>query len=266
MKVQILSDLHQEFGPAFDIPNLGDIIIIAGDTHIKTRGIPWVKNNFPGKTVLYLAGNHEFYKGELGREVEKLKEAAKGSDIIVLENESVEIGGWRFFGATLWTDFNLKGQSPIDKLEAQFKMSDYKQIRTFPQNSKWPTAQPGTPTWDKFRKIQPNDLERLHVQSRRKIEDWLEQGPREKSVVITHHAPSGKSIPEKFHGDSANPAYAANLDALIYYKGPAFWIHGHIHEAADYEIGQTRIIANPHGYPGQKVTNGFKPNLVIDLP
>lgn len=28
----------------------------------------------------------------------------------------------------------------------------------------------------------------------------------------------------------------------------SLWIHGHVHESADYELNGTRIICNPKGY------------------
>lgn len=44
MKVQVLSDLHLEFGYSSSLKfNQADLIILAGDTHIGTKGIEWVK-------------------------------------------------------------------------------------------------------------------------------------------------------------------------------------------------------------------------------
>jgi len=57
--------------------------------------------------VLYVVGNHEHYDERIGRLHEKLREAAEGSNVHILENEAFELDGYRFFGATLWTDFNL---------------------------------------------------------------------------------------------------------------------------------------------------------------
>jgi len=55
--------LHQEFGFSdLDFINV-DLIILAGDTNLGTNGIEWVKKNIPSKPVIYLLGNHEYYKG-----------------------------------------------------------------------------------------------------------------------------------------------------------------------------------------------------------
>ncbi|WP_210255058.1 hypothetical protein [Bradyrhizobium symbiodeficiens] len=30
---------------------------------------------------------------------------------------------------------------------------------------------------------------------------------------------------------------------------PALWLHGHVHANRDYQVGATRVVANPRGYP-----------------
>ena len=32
---------------------------------------------------------------------------------------------------------------------------------------------------------------------------------------------------------------------------PKLWIHGHTHERCDYQLGTTRVVANPLGYPNE---------------
>ena len=44
----------------------------------------------------------------------------------------------------------------------------------------------------------------------------------------------------------------------------AAWIYGHTHRAADLDVGGTRVISNPRGYPHQPV-DGFDPGRVIAL-
>ena len=63
MKLHILSDLHIEFGP-FTLPNTdADVVILAGDIHVGTRGIEWATRAIEGKEVIYVIGNHEYYRG-----------------------------------------------------------------------------------------------------------------------------------------------------------------------------------------------------------
>ena len=45
-------------------------------------------------------------------------------------------------------------------------------------------------------------------------------------------------------------AYASNLDDMILDTQPDYWIHGHTHNPESYQIGVTKVLANPKGYPG----------------
>lgn len=109
MRLRILSDLHREFGHV-NLPEVpADVVVLAGDIDRGTKGVAWARQAFPGVPVLYVAGNHEHYGERIGRLHEKLREAAGGSNVVILENQMYELCGYRFFGATLWTDFALLG-------------------------------------------------------------------------------------------------------------------------------------------------------------
>lgn len=70
------------------------------------------------------------------------------------------------------------------------------------------------------------------------------------------------------HGGRLDWCYASNLSTIL--EGPTapdLWIHGHIHQHRDYNVGGTRIVANPRGYqfvPSER-GNGWDPSFVIDL-
>lgn len=77
-------------------------------------------------------------------------------------------------------------------------------------------------------------------------------------VVVTHHAPSFKSIAKKYEGNSLNKFFACRLDengvrtpSFInsLKKKPLLWVHGHVHGDFDYLIGETRVVCRPRGYP-----------------
>ena len=85
-----------------------------------------------------------------------------------------------------------------------------------------------------------------------------------KNIVVTHHAPGPKSIPEEYKDDILSSAYASNLEPMILQYEPQFWIHGHIHTPVKYELGRTRIICNPVGYMNEPY-NGFEKKLMIDI-
>jgi Icc-related predicted phosphoesterase len=248
MKIQVISDLHQEFG-FMDISFEGaDIIILAGDINLGTKGIDWIKSTIKEVPVIYVLGNHEYYKGSYPKTLNAIRNAALNTNVHVLENKSVTIDDVTFHGATLWTDFALMGDSRLNGSLCQERMSDYKMIRR-------------DPAYSKLRSI---DTYIIHQQSLKWLQESLNASTTQKNIVVTHHAPSPKSVPEHFKNDILSSAYASNLEPMILQYQPQYWIHGHIHTPIKYEIGSTQIICNPHGYINEDY-NGFEKKLIIEI-
>lgn len=248
MRVQIISDLHQEFGMSELSFDSADIVVLAGDVNIGTKGINWIKSAIKDKPVIYVLGNHEYYKGSYSKTLRKISAIANESNVHVLENEAVTIGNVCFHGATLWTDFSLFGNPKQYGSICQGKMNDYKKIRR-------------DPSYSKLRTI---DTFQIHNKSMNWLEKSLAESESEMNIVVTHHAPSLKSIPSQYREDPISSAYASNLEATITKYQPDFWIHGHIHEPVDYYIGKTQVICNPHGYIDEPF-NGYKKELIIEI-
>jgi len=126
-------------------------------------------------------------------------------------------------------------------------MTDYKRIRVSPQFSKLKggTPPPCTP-------IAGNG--------------WkpMSGAVRCPTVVVTHHAPSARSLQPDFQSDLLSAAYASHLDEFVSTCGAALWVHGHTHWSVDYRIGNTRVLANQRGYP-DAAPNGFDPALVVTV-
>lgn len=248
MIIQIISDLHQEFGVSELSFGNADLVILAGDINLGTKGIEWIKENIPDKPVIYVLGNHEYYKGTYPNTLHKIIEASRGSNVSVLENDSIELEGIRFHGATFWTDFSLFGNSVEYGIICQSKMNDYRMIRR-------------DPSYSKLRTI---DTYKIHQISKNWLQKSLEESKAYKNVVITHHAPSIRSIPQEYKKDPVASAYASDLEDVIRQYQPAYWIHGHIHTPVRYKIGETEVICNPHGYISEKY-NGYQKELIIEI-
>ena len=117
MRILVLSDLHLELGMTLELsPNLNyDVAILAGDIHSPgTKAVYWARreSTFGGRPVLLVPGNHEFYRREIQAELREMKQVAEGSNVHVLDRETTVIGGVRFLGCTLWTDFLLPVRQP----------------------------------------------------------------------------------------------------------------------------------------------------------
>ncbi|WP_419870416.1 metallophosphoesterase [Chryseobacterium sp. CT-SW4] len=248
MKIQIVSDLHQEFGSVDHNFENADVVIFAGDVNIGTKGIEWIKSKIKDKPVIYVLGNHEYYKGAYPKVLNKVKEEARGSNVAVLEDSFIDIEGIRFHGATLWTDFSLFGNPVQYGMICQSKMNDYKLIRRDPSYSKMRTL----------------DIFKIHQLSKLWLTESLKNSEAVKNVVISHHAPSIQSVPEKYKNDPITAAYASDLESLIMEYQPLYWIHGHIHTPSRYKIGETEIICNPHGYMDEPDT-GYERELIIEI-
>ena len=200
MKLLVLSDLHVEFGP-YDLPDTDvDVVILAGDVHVKTYGIKWIRDQFHETPVIYVPGNHEFYGKAILQNTEELRCEASDTNIHLLDNDSVYIDGIQFLGCTLWTDFELFGNGSVAKAEARNHMRDYRKIISNKSN---------------YRKVSPNDIARLHLKSKQWLKKALEKSPPGSTiVVVTHHAPSILSVEPVHRSDPISAAYASCMDDM----------------------------------------------------
>jgi len=85
-----------------------------------------------------------------------------------------------------------------------------------------------------------------------------------RTIVVTHHAPSSRSIPPQNVGDTLSAAFASDLDLMIQASRVPLWIHGHTHYNVDYQIGMTRIYSNQRGYPNEMLPC-FEPGKIIEI-
>jgi Icc-related predicted phosphoesterase len=243
MRLHVLSDLHLEFGDFQLPPVAADVVVAAGDIGIGTDGARWLGRI--GRPVVYVAGNHEYYGGEIGEVNRAIAAQCVESGVHFLDNREVVIDGVRFLGATLWSDF--AGADPALMTGAQSAMNDYAQIRCGPQ-----------------RTLVAADTLEFNRTAREWLEGALARPHAGPTVIVTHHAPSQCSC-----SAGENPVYLAaycnRLDDLVARCGAAAWIHGHVHARADYRIGRPRVVCNPRGYDGLLPVEGFDPGLVIEI-
>jgi Icc-related predicted phosphoesterase len=265
MKLLILSDLHNDISSmpteidGRRIDSEADVVVLAGDIHEGVQSPMWAREAFPDKPIVLVAGNHEFYGRYWNRNLRKIREKSEQLGIHFLENDAVEIDGVRFLGCTLWTDFMLFGETmrSTSMATAREKMNDYQRIKL--------DRKPGeNADWREVRSVKliPELTRRRHRESAEWLDRHLDAGDPAKTVVVTHHAPSDKSIPVQFEGHVLSPVYASNLHQLL--GRSALWIHGHIHERCDYMAGDTRVVTNPRGYPLRPGSRAKQENARFD--
>jgi Icc-related predicted phosphoesterase len=243
-KLRILSDLHLEFATLMH-ESEGGILILAGDITVKGKHFFWIKEAAKYfNHVIYINGNHEFYRSYLDKEITRATAEFMGTNVHFLDNSSITIDGITFHGSTLWTDMNKR--NPISMQIINDGMNDFRLIR----------SEGGT------RRFTPAYAATLHDEAMYFLRNNVQPG----DVVITHHAPSFLSTAEEFKGEyHLNAGYASDLSEFILDYKPSLWVHGHMHNTSDYMIGDTRIVANPRGYAPDYVNPEFDINFEVEI-
>jgi len=265
LKIQILSDVHIEFGN-LDVPVSDDdkntVLVLAGDVGLAKKAYTYtdfiteMSDRF--RAVIYIMGNHEYYHGSVVTARSKIwNNLIDLSNVHVLENETMVIDNVAFVCATLWSDFD--NGNDLCMMNAKNGMNDYRIIRVGPSVND-----------AHKRPFLPQDAFLLFQQSKKFIfEEVKEQKAAGREVVVvTHMGPSWQSVPERFRtGPYAdlNGAYVSNLEAEIIDTKPDLFVHGHTHDSFDYMIGDTRVICNPRGYHNHEENPDFNPQLVIEV-
>jgi len=249
MRIHILSDLHVDFG-TIELPEVkADVTVIAGDLRPGKAALKWIRENIPQRPVIYILGNHEFYRNATPKLIYDFRRLSKGTNVHVLENECLSMNGIYFLGCSLWTDFCLFGDSTVAGREAAAIMNDYRRIRVSPR----------------YRRLKGHDTALFHSRSIRWLGEQFTQNVSKPTVIITHHAPSIRSLKPARAKKLISAAYASNLDDLVAASHAKLWIHGHIHRPVDYYIDETRVVSNPRGYANEPTPVGFSPGLVVEV-
>jgi predicted phosphohydrolase len=231
-----------------DLTSSADILLLAGDILLAehlTRGelSPYQRHrgyydDFMGRAfaqydhVVMIMGNHEHYKYDMTKSAAAIRAAYPG--LHLLDNTYVDLGEFRIFGGTMWTD--MGGANPLRMMEAEASMNDFKIIK------------------NRYKKFSAQDS----VVEHRKFMHALEQAYTPGMIVMSHHAPSYRSVADEYYGQTLNAAYATDLDQFIEDREISTWLHGHMHNSSDYMIGGTRVVCNPRGYHGHSVNHNFE--------
>lgn len=239
----IISDLHLEFGERAPMLPEADILIFAGDLNTKAR-VQYLKTMSKYfEHVIFVDGNHEFYRGDLHKTRHKIgDELEPFKNVHYLVNEKITLDGVDFLGCTLWTD--MDNGDPLLMVNASGMMNDFRKIRTNHYQGRF------TP--------------KVWLSEHEKSKNFLINNMTKNSVVITHHLPSMKSIDPKYkHMERMNHLYASDLEWMMTAYQPQLWIHGHTHCNMDYMVDNTRVVCNPRGYPGENPN--FDPEFKVEI-
>ncbi len=245
-----------------------DVLVVAGDiADGRVAGsLEWLRREVSELPIVVVLGNHDSYGADIVANVEMARAAARRLDIHLLENEAVEIGGVRFLGATLWTDYELYVETRSTWERAEYERDRYMATARVSLRDHMEIWMNVVEDAIRRRLFSPADALEIHRQSLA----WLEAELAKPftgtgaTVIVTHHAPHPWSVEPRFQGDPVTPAFVSDLSSLIECWQPDLWIHGHTHANFDYRVGRTRVLCNPHGY-GVENDSGYRPDLVVEV-
>lgn len=268
MRCNFLSDLHLEAQSIEASLAGGDVLIVAGDLcqakcldasrsdryaiEQRSRVLRFVEQAAARYAhILLIAGNHEHYDGVFEETVPLLRRHLPM--VTVLDDEATEIGGMRFFGSTLWTDFEGRSQVSLDGVRR--RMGEYFFVKTL---------NPSDGTMTKF---QPERALQAHDAALAALRRELDRPVPSPLVVVTHHAPSLLGLDRKHAGNGLDGAYASRLDAVIEsLANVPVWVHGHTHVARSYRIGTTMVRSNALGFASRgHAAPGFSMKAAFDV-
>lgn len=233
-----VSDLHLEVDPQTAYDRLNkisdhmrgfDVVVIAGDfssnypsisrgkvelTPIATRMNYFCGHLGDQTQVLYVPGNHEYYRSSFKVVDSLLKKMTENTkNLHVLNNDVITIKNQRFIGTTLW--FNHRSY------DVDLRLNDFRQIENF--------------TFEVEKRAQD-------------ASNFLTNELQEGDVMITHHLPTWNCVSGRYTDNTINRFYVHNHAPLLAEVPPKLCIHGHSHDSWDAVDGITRYLRNPYGY------------------
>lgn len=266
MKVQVVSDLHLEFGVSKEhyeavVDTVADVLVIAGDLssgHYLTEHLLKIQED-SGKMIVFVPGNHDYYHASrktIDQELDKIKDINKS--IHVLKERVLSFNGMFFIGSTGWWD----GSNGHIGLTVKHGLNDFSHIYDLMDDGNLDGVKWGRESRLFFEKY---------------IKFIKKNAPEDKIMCISHHYPHIKSLDPRFKGSPLNACFGNRWEHLIEDFQPDFWVHGHTHTSFDYMVGDTRVICNPQGYPLNQVyrrqhyegpeleNNKYRPDLVVEI-
>lgn len=239
----MISDLHLECDPdvqkqfirSLDPADV-DVLVLAGDICEFKQSIESISllcKRFEDSYVLWVHGNHEYHGTTRSLMQRRTQEALRqNKNLRWLEMVPVHIEGQRFLGSTMWFKWNPT-MSMLETQSADFSAISGLHEWVYDANSEFQTV----------------------------IDVELQQS----DIVVTHHAPSYRSIAPRFIADERTQLYVCDMESIIVERQPKLWIHGHTHDSFDYMLEKTRVVCNPRGYHPDELNPEFRPDLIIKV-
>ena len=273
VEIQIVSDLHLESPPAYDLfditpraPHLallGDIGNVSPTEH-RDGLVSFLKKQLQVfRTVFFIPGNHEAYNSTWPKALFILRSFEQHiaslrthnpalGEFVLMDRRSFRIGNFLILGCSLFS------RVPDQRVSAvETSMNDF-----------YLTGDGWSVTW--HNKAHSRDLQWLNEEVSRAQED----GSVHRIVVLTHWSPSldPRASDPKHAGSIISSGFATDLSMELCWTSEkvATWAWGHTHFNFDFVVPRQegrkplRVLANQRGYYFQPA-EGFDPEKLVKL-
>ncbi len=258
MKLQLLSDLHLETESYDPVPAPGaELLVLAGDIDATWAAY----ERFAGwpVPVVVVAGNHEYDGRDVDEAAAGLRALCTRLGFTLLERESIVLTAAdgqrvRVLGTTRWSDFDLFGAA--QRARAQRAAEYFMRLM------------------GSTREGRPFDAEAVREESLR-CRAWLDaelprapQGRWDKTLVITHFAPSLRSGDPRYGQQPGTASFCNADDDLI--PRADLWLHGHLHCRHDYTLPRAgrapaRVVCQARGLAHKGEDEGFDGQRLLQV-
>lgn len=260
---QILSDLHLESPPAYDIfliePKARYLVLVGDIGYVKDAGFFDFLREQLGvfKIVFLVLGNHEAYYSSWAETKSRMKrfedDLACSEDellgqFVLLDKTRFDISPTlSILGCTL---FSQVAQEQVQSVN--FGLNDFYHIRDW--------------TIETHQAAHFAELEWLNNE----IETISRSEPDRKVIVFTHFCPlTSKNVVDPKHEDSkTSSGFMTDLSNERCWKGSAvrLWAFGHTHFNCDFRDseGEKRVLSNQRGYYFAQAA-GFDSTKIVEI-
>jgi hypothetical protein len=257
MRLQLLSDLHLETESYVAEAAAGaELLVLAGDIDSRWDALDRFRD-WP-VPVVFVAGNHEFDGRDLVDASAALRARCERLGIAMLERERLVVVDGRgqrvrIVGTIRWSDFDLFGA--LGRAKAMRAGAYFMNLMQATRDGL------------------PFDVDAMRDEALA-CRGWLAaelqqaDGEWDRTVVITHFAPSVRSADPRYGARSGTASFCNADDDLLPFAD--LWLHGHLHCVHDYRVGHegggsTRVVCNSRGHERRGEAAAHQPRLLIEV-
>ena len=248
MRIAIHSDLHTDhhiLGDDFLACDDFDVLILAGDLGNLSYVFGIVRERIGNeKPVIFVAGNHDYYDAEWGKDADyRIEHLCRLFGIIWLNRSTVTIDGLIFAGATAWPtlDSVLGYRTPLVDLVVKEGIGDFRYIKGF-------------------------NVELMIEEGLKDREFFLNMANQSQPwFAISHICPLIALNNPKYPLTSISNYFTNEFVEAVYnqtsLKG---WVYGHTHANVQRELADVQFYSNQRGYCNENTLTRHQPNYIIE--